>query len=360
MKHLARASLAAIASALLMLIGLAHTASAQSSSGITLRVGMYGGSFAAAQRRFTADMFTKRTGIKVEFIEANASDHLTKLIASRGRESPYDLVYWDDDVQSNAISANVLQKIDPAQIPNLKFLFDEAKNKDGYGPGIIFVGVGIAYNKKKFEEAGIPAPTSWFDLWDPRLAGHVVIPDLNTIAGRGFLAHLSHLVGGDESTMEKGIQKIAEVKVHSYYSASSQIEALLTSGDAWAAPMVGGRAWGMIDRGIPLAYVVPKEKGIGAVTTVDIPVGAKHLKEVYAYLDFTLDPLPQLGQTYEIPYSPTSKLIGPIIAAYPDMAKKFPKTPEEVRDQFYLPNWTVYWKNHQRILDLWNRQVIRK
>src|SRR5690606_34539165 len=138
-----------------------------------LRVANYGGSFTAAQKKYAGDLFTRRTGITVQYIDANPVDHVAKMIASKGREAPYDVVYLDIDVQSNAIKAGVLDKIDAAQVPNMDKLYDKAKNAGGYGPGIMFYSIGIAYNVEKFKEAGIPEPTAWEDLWDERIKGRV-------------------------------------------------------------------------------------------------------------------------------------------------------------------------------------------
>src|SRR6185437_6219863 len=103
----------------------------------------------------------------------NPSDQFAKMLAARGREPPFDVVLLDDAVQTAAIKAGVLAKLDPAQVPNLKHLYSVSLNKDGYGPHAILFSVGIVYRKDKLKEAGIPEPTSWEDLWDPRLAGHI-------------------------------------------------------------------------------------------------------------------------------------------------------------------------------------------
>jgi len=116
---------------LLAAVGAPTTVVAQQQSDITLRVANYGGSFTAAQRKYTADLFSKRTGIKIQYIDANPTDHLAKMIASRGREQPYDIAYLDDDVQSNAIKAGVLQKLDKSLVPNLEHVYEQALNKDG-------------------------------------------------------------------------------------------------------------------------------------------------------------------------------------------------------------------------------------
>ena len=79
-------------------------------SSVTLQIGCYGGAFTDVEQRFVAEPFTARTGIKVTWINGNPSDHLAKLIASRGRPAPYDIVYLDDDIEAEAINAGVLGK----------------------------------------------------------------------------------------------------------------------------------------------------------------------------------------------------------------------------------------------------------
>jgi putative spermidine/putrescine transport system substrate-binding protein len=323
---------------------------------VTLRVANYGGAFTASQKKYAADLFTQRTGIKVQFIDGNPADHLAKLVASRGREAPFDVVYFDDDVQAKAVDAGVLERLDPALVPNLRFVYDEAKGKAGFGPGILFYSVGIAYNVDKLKQAKVEIQ-SWNDLWDPRLAGRVAVPDLSTIMGRNFLMAATHLAGGDESSLIKGIDKIATLKAHSYYTSSATLATQMQSGEVWAAPWINGRAWGLIDKGAPLAFVLPKEGGFGNMTTIDVVRGTKHPKEAHAYVNMVLDPLPQLGQANEIPYGPTNRLLAPVLAAYPEMAKKFPSSPKDLQ-QLRQVNWPVYNKNHEAAVDAWNRRVI--
>jgi len=326
---------------------------------VTIKVANYGGLFTATQRKYAGDLYTRTTGVKVQYIDANPADHLAKMIASRGREAPYDVTYLDLDVQANAIKAGVLEKLDASLVPNLKFVYDEAKNKQGYGPGMMIYTIGIAYNTAKFKEAGIPEPTSWNDLWDPRLAGKVMLPDLSAIQGRMFLIAAARLNGGSEKDLAKGIEKLAQLKYHSIYTSTVQLEALFPTGDIWAAPMADGRAWGMIEKGVPLAFVRPKEGAMVGMGMLDVAKGSKLPKEGFAYINTVLDPFPQLGQAYEIPYGPTNSLLAPILAAYPEMSKKFTSSLTELK-QAYIPDWDTYSANQEKVLDLWNRQVIRK
>ncbi|MGE3149095.1 MAG: ABC transporter substrate-binding protein [Pseudorhodoplanes sp.] len=342
---------AGLAAAALAVTTMATVAVAQE---ITLRVANYGGVFTASQKKYVADIFTQRTGIKVQYIDGNPADHLAKLIASKGREPPFDIVYAEDDVQARGIEAGVLMKIDPALISNVKFLYDEAKNKQGYGPGLLFNSIGIAYDVEKLKAAGIPEITSWEDLWNPKLAGRVAIPDLSTIMGRSFLVAATRLAGGNESSLEKGIDKIATLKAHSFYTSSAALENQFRGGEVWAAPWINGRAWGMIDKGAPMRYVIPKEGGIGFIAVIDVVAGTKHPKEAMAYINAVLDPLGQLGQANETPYGPTNKSLAPVLADYPELSKKFPASPADLK-ALYLPDWTTYNKNAEKAFDLWNR-----
>ncbi|ALM82262.1 hypothetical protein ASB57_04170 [Bordetella sp. N] len=320
----------------------------------TLRVASAGGAFTQLHQKYAAALFTQRTGIKVEFIDANASDHLAKLIAAKGRDVPYDVVYLDKDVQEGAIDTGVLQKLDPAKIPNLKHIVGPALDKDGYGPELHVISIGIAYNAAKFKAAGIAPPTSWNDLWNPQLAGKVSVPELTHLAGRALLLQASRLEGGNEATPEKGIARIAKIKAHDYYNSTVQVENLFQSGEIWAAPMSSGRAWGVSTRYPDLQFVDPKEGGVAAPYTIDIVKGTKYPDAAAAYIDTVLAPLPQLGQATELFFSPTNDLIIPLVAKDPQIAPKLSDI-----NKLIQPDWRLFMKHYDKAVALWNRQVAR-
>lgn len=66
-------------------------------------------------------------------------------------------------------------------------------------------------------------PPSWNDLWDQRYSGHISVPDIVNIQGRDLVIQISRLNGGSEATPEIGIQKIAQIKAHSYNTASNTL-----------------------------------------------------------------------------------------------------------------------------------------
>jgi putative spermidine/putrescine transport system substrate-binding protein len=323
---------------------------------ISIRVASFAGPFGDALQKYAADLFTKHTGIKVEFQYANPADFLAKMIASRGREAPFDIVCLDDDVTAAAVDAGVLAKLDPAIVTNLKHLYPEAVGKDGYGATLFYFSFGIAYNTEKLKQAGIPAPTSWNDLWDERFAKHISVPDIINIQGRDFVIQTARLNGGDESSPEKGIDKIAQIKAHSYNTASNTLQAQLESGDVWIAPWNNMRAAAMADRGLPIGFVMPKEGTIGNTDTVNLVAGARNPKEAQTLINYMLDAFSQLGMAKMLPTAPTNKLLAPVMEADADWARKAPIRPE-ARQALYFPNWYIFNRNLKKATDYWNRAI---
>jgi putative spermidine/putrescine transport system substrate-binding protein len=345
-----------IAAAALALTVGSTAAAAQLRSDVTLRVASYAGPFGEALQKYSFDLFTKRTGIKIEVQYANPADFLAKMIASRGREAPFDIVCLDDDVTAAAIDAGVLEKLDPSIVTNLQHLYPDAVYKDNYSAVLFYFSFGIAYNKDKLKAAGIPEPTSWNDLWDPRLAGQISIPDIINIQGRDLVIQIARLNGGGEAKPEVGIDKIAQIKAHSYNTASNTLQAQLESGDVWVAPWNNMRATAMADRRLPIGYTIPKEGGIGNSDTVSLVAGTRHPKEAQELINYMLDPFAQLGMAKLLPTGPSNKLLAAIIAADPGWQRKAPVTPE-AHKALYLPDWSIFNKSLKRATDYWNRAI---
>jgi len=334
----------------------AAPARAQNRPDVTLRVASYGGAFTASQRRYVGDVFTAQTGIKVQYIDGSTPDQIARVIAANGREPPFDVMYMVKDDRDAAMSLGIFAKLDPAIVTNTKFLYDEAKNPDGYGPGLAFYSVGIAYNTEKFKQAGIDPPTSWRDLWNPKLAGRVAVARPELSYGREFLMAVTRMQGGDEATPEKGIDAISQIKAYAYFTASAPLAAAFVSGDVWAAAWINAQTWRLIDQGVPLRYVIPKEGGVGNLDTIDMVVGTRHPKEAQLYINMVLGPLAELGNATDNPLGPTNTLLVPILKAYPEMAQRFPASPEDLQ-HLYLPDWLKYLPHRDDAVDDWNRKM---
>jgi putative spermidine/putrescine transport system substrate-binding protein len=333
----------------------APPASAQTSN-VTLKVATFGGHSGEVEKSYVGDRMTRVTGVKIEWTHGNPSDFFAKMVAARGRQPPFDVVLLDDAVQNAAIKAGVLARLDPALVPNLKNLYPRARNPQGYGPYAILYSIGIVYNKDRLKAAGVAEPASWMDLFDPRLAGHVSIPDMSLPQGADFVMKMAQLNGGSEADVLPGLKRIAEIKASSYYTSSATLGEQLAAGDAWMSVWTSGRAWAMIKQGYPVGYVIPKEGSILGIDTVDMVAGTAHPREAQQFIDMQLDALGQLGWAVEMSYGPSNAALQSVFAAYPELARTMPSSEADLAG-LYSPDWGVYNANLARATDYWNRNV---
>jgi putative spermidine/putrescine transport system substrate-binding protein len=173
--------------------------------------------------------------------------------------------------------------------------------------------------------------------------------------GRAMLVQVAKMNGGNEATVKNIIPKIAQIKVQSYYNSSSTAQSLLQSGDAWVTVWNSLRAGVLIERGLPIGYVEPKEGAIASVDYVSLVKGSPHKKEALMLINEFLSPMGLLGLAYDIPGAPPSMLLAPVIeAAYPQWKKRGPMTPDDIK-KLYQPDWILFDKDLNSIIATWNR-----
>jgi len=333
----------------------ASGASAQTSN-VTLRVATFGGHSGEVEKAYVGDRMTRITGTAIEWTYGNPSDFFAKLLASRGREAPFDVVLLDDAVQDAAIRAGVVAKLDPALVPNLQQLYPVARNADGYGPYAILYSVGIVYNRDKLKAAGIAEPTSWDDLWNDKLAGHISVPDISLPQGADFVLKIAQLNGGGEDNVIPALEKIARIKAQSYYTSSATLGQQLASGDVWVSVWTSGRAWALAESGNPIGYVIPKEGSVLGIDTIDMVAGTPHPKEAQQFINMQIDPLGQLGWAIEMQYGPSNMTLKSMFEAYPALAERMPSSEADLK-KLYPPKWGPYNAHLKAATDFWNRNV---
>lgn len=339
----------------LMILGSGLMVTAAHAEQVTLRVTSQGGINEQVVKKYITSRFEHDTGIKVEFVEGDPPTWIQRLTASKGRPAPVDVISLDDKTQPQAIEEGLVMKLDPSIVTNLKHLYKQALQPEGYGPGTLFWGCGLMYNTEKFKEAGIPEPKAWADLWNPKLAGRISVADISGPCAVDFTLAAARLAGGDESNLEPGLKKIAELKLHSFFSSSSDIKIKLKSGEVWIAPWNNGRSWDLIGEGFPGKFFYPEEGGFVHKTTVDVAAGTKHPKEAQMLVNYMLDPVAQTGRSYENPFGPTNSLVGTVIQQYPEQARKLLMIDDV--EKMKSPNWKVIFDNFPALVDSWNRIV---
>ncbi len=327
--------------------------------GEKLVVATWGGDWKDARQRLVGAKIEKATGAKVEYVLGNPRDNLAKLIATRGGKPPFDVFEMEEATPPGASKAGFLSVLSPEKIPNIKKIPKELFEKDRVAFALI--EYGIAYNTKKFEELGLPKPSRWNDLFHPKLAGHVAIPDLNVSVGPYLLVGLAIEEGGSLTNIKPAWDKLAKLKVSYYYRSSADLATRFTSGDVWVAAWHNSRTYRLADTGFPVSFAsvrVGNKTGMAGYNWLGITKGNPHQELAEMFVNLSLDPkvLYEFGK-WGIT-GPSNVDAQPLFAADPVLSKKVLYR-LDMLNQVYLLDWDIVDANINSWIDTWNRVVTK-
>src|SRR3990172_2054599 len=273
--------------------GAPRAMSAQSPSfkGQTLTVATWGGDWKEMRHKLVGSALEKLTGARVEYVVGNPIDHLAKMIASKGIRAPFDVVEMDEQTAIRAARAGLLEAVDYRQLPNVRDL-DAAIRNPNYVPAWFFEH-GISYRTDKFAELGLPVPSKWGDLFNPKLAGRVGIPTLGQSSGVVFLVTLAYERGGSEDNVDPAFEAIRQLKVGYFFRSSAEFAPRFTSGDVWAAVWSNSRTFRLAQTGLPVAFARAAMKdrfGVLEYSVLAIPKDSPNRALAHQYMNLSLDP----------------------------------------------------------------------
>jgi putative spermidine/putrescine transport system substrate-binding protein len=217
--------------------------------GVTLRIATFGGNWRDFMRDDVAAELEKR-GAKVEFLIGSPAENLAKLVAARGRATPFDVFEVMDATLNDVLEGQFLQKLNVANVPNVAAL-----RKDQYNDLMVAAWTtqeGVVYNAEKFKELGLEPPKKYADLLNPKLAGRVAFPDITSGGGVAGIAGVNKELGGKEANIEPTMNYLKQLKPQGLWKAGGNVVTQFRSGDVWAALINAG--WGIqgIKAGLPL------------------------------------------------------------------------------------------------------------
>ena len=217
-----------------------------------------------------------RCKVKIDYID-NSETIRTKL---EGGASGYDVVMPSDEVLPALVARGLVEKLDPAKLPNLKNL--AARWKDtGHGVPYATGTTGLAWRKDLLPTP----PESWAALWDPKLAGAVSMLD----DAREALSASMRLDGAVAPTPEsiaKAAKRFAGWKPRAW---NSNPKDLLVNGDVKLAQCYSGDALqAAADSGGKVGFLIPKEGGTLWYDNLCVAKGSARRDLAHAFIDHVL------------------------------------------------------------------------
>jgi putative spermidine/putrescine transport system substrate-binding protein len=257
----------------------------------------YGGTLEKLMRDHVIPGFEKKTGIKINLVVGTAFTNYAKVNAARNH--PDIDVYWSNELTHVAgKQQNLYTKLDPAVVTNLADVYDVAKDPDGIGVSSYILATGIEYNTKALKDAGIPPPTSWEDLWNPKLKGRVAMYSFDVAYSEDIIALMTRYLGGNEKDVRRGIAKLKSLRTSGnltqFANSSAELDTMMVQGQAWMTVNGSLRAFTLKSQGAPIDFAFPKE-GAGYFTNyLDVVKNAPHPRAAQILVNYLLSPEAQL------------------------------------------------------------------
>ena len=222
-----------------------------------ITVAWYGGNWGDAFKACVADPFTRATGIRVNAEIGTSTVTLGKLNAQKAAPS-IDAAWMDGGISEVAHENGVVEHLDPARLKNLGNVEPAAVYAAGgvnFAVSTGYYAVGIVYNKSKVKAA----PESWNDLWKPEFRDAVTLPSPSNSAGVPLFLFLHKMWGHPPGDLAPTVARYKALNAGLYFDASGAASNAFQTGEMIVGAHFNAAAWDLIDKNLPLGFVVPKE-----------------------------------------------------------------------------------------------------
>lgn len=235
--------------------------------------------------------FEKETGIRVNYGTYSSNEELLAKVSS-AKDGTYDLIFPSDYMVEIMKNRDMLEKLDINLLKNFnhlnkKYLSLEYDINNEYSLPFLAASTVISVNRDVIDDE----IDSYNDLLDSKYKNEIVlIDDQRIIIGMALLAN-----GFDMNSLDENELKIAEgwlldLKKNIKAYDSDSPKNFLISKEASIAVLwnAEGALASMENSNIENIY--PNEGVALSVDNFAIPIGAKHINEAYAFIDYILEP----------------------------------------------------------------------
>ena len=242
----------------------------------------------------TLDIFTERTGIKVNYTTYASNEEMYSKIVSGA--ASYDVIIPSEYMISKMIAEDRLAELNFDNIPNYQYIGEDYKNLD-YDPGnkysvpYTWGTVVIVYNTKYVDEEDV-ADESVNLLWNEKYAGKILMFDNPRDAFALAHSRLGHSMNTEKETeWNAAAEELIKQKPLVQAYVMDQVFDKILGEEAWIAPYYAGDAMTMMDENEDLAAYVPVEganRFIDAMCVLKSCTG-KQKEYAEAFINFMCD-----------------------------------------------------------------------
>lgn len=308
---------------------------------------IFGGAFEAAYRRHIVTPFEQAYGAEVILQYGTSAEWVANAMLNADRPE-IDVLFLAYPDSIRAVNENLGIVLTPDDVPNVSELhpvwYEDYKRT---GVGLDYASWGLTYRT----DSGVPAPTSWLDLFKPEYAGRVIVPNLTTSGGFQTLVMMAKLHGGSEDDIEPGFEAMKRLKpsIRKFYLSNPEAGQMMERGDAIIGAMYDNATWYLSDAGKPMQWIIPSEGALVGMVSLHIAHNTRNMELCKAFVNFAISKEANEAFCNEINAGPTNKhamLSEPAASRVPALQEII--FPDWFKIVEYAPSW----------IERWNREIV--
>ncbi len=282
-----------------------------------------------------------------------SSEALARSIAQRANPQ-ISLLTLDQGPWLQGRDLGLWAKFDQNIVANLADIPMAYKDPAGRGSSLFSNLTVLVYDADAVKAAGLPAPTSFFDLWAPGYRNRISIPQFTNTYAFATLARTTSLLGGDPATsFDIGFAKMKELKpnVRTFMGPLGQVIQMFQQKEIWLAFVPHFSAIQSAANGLPVRWAEPSEGAVATSHYLAIPENAPNQEEAQKLANLMLSPENQkfMAETDSMGPVNTRTRLDPAIAG------NFPSA-DAVAKAAQVP-WAEYNKHRVALAERWQREI---
>lgn len=330
-------------------IGLMRNAWAQDKQ---INIGIWGGAQGEFVKRNIIPKFESDFSCKVVAEEGFTLANLQKMRATKANPK-FSVMFLDDVAIPICRSEDLIAPLPKANMPALAKLYPRFAY-EGYATGL---GISVG---SLFHNTSVPAPTSYAELWNPKLAGKLKLVSPKNTPAMFFLIAAAAVKTGKpfaqaQYEIDNAFDKVAALKPN--------IQNLFDNGPQAANEIAQGQAdIGVLDlskyiypataKGVPVTMAFPKEGSFAGVNCQVLVKNGPNQDLAVAFMNRMLEPGVQKALAeFSLAAPPVSGI------EFAAETLKYLAYPIETMDKrgLFIPDWTHINANRSR----WTEQLNR-
>jgi putative spermidine/putrescine transport system substrate-binding protein len=285
-----------------------------------LVVATWGGSWGESMRKNVAAPFEQKYNCEVEFSLGVSADQVAKVRAQR-KNPQIDVVMVTCDSAAKLAEQKLTLPITPDKVPNMKNLYPVGIGKDNSYVAMYAYDIGLTWRTDKLNVN----MENWADLWNNDLQKRFGVP-YPTWSGMRFLLTVAKVFGGSEYDIEPGFTKLKELKPQfgRMFKGDAEHHQLLSSAEIWVTPIMSPDAMQLIEKGVPLKFIRPKDGVPALYDTLNVVKNCPNPDLAFKFVNWAINEDSQRGHSeacFVIPMRKGVQLI-------PQVSKKLPTVKE--------------------------------